>query len=69
MVGTEAASDVFTVVGEGVMARHAWVWIGEAGLQVEELDGGTFVNGHSITGRVQVEYPASVQVGELTLVG
>ena len=68
VVGTEAASDVFTVVGNGVMARHAWVWIGEAGLQVEELDGGTLVNGHSITGRVQVEYPASVQLGEVTLV-
>ena len=68
VVGTETASDVFTVVGEGVTLRHAWVWIGEAGLQVEDLGGGTLVNGYSITERVQVEYPASVQVGELTLV-
>ena len=68
VVGTEIAGDVFTVVGEGVMARHAWVWIGEGGLQVEDLGGGTFVNGHCISERVQVEYPASVQVGELTLV-
>ena len=68
VIGTEAASDVFTVEGEGVSARHAWVWIGEEGLQAEDLGGGTCVNGHSITVRVRVEYPASVQVGELTLV-
>jgi hypothetical protein len=67
-VGTETASDVFTVVCEGVMPRHAWVWISEAGLQVEDLGSGTLVNGYTITERVQVEYPASVQVGELTLV-
>jgi serine/threonine protein kinase len=68
VVGTETASDVFTVVCEGVLARHAWVWISEAGLQVEDLGGGTLVNGYQITERVQVEYPASVQVGEVTLV-
>ena len=68
VIGAETASDVFTLVGEGVSARHAWVWIGEAGLQVEDLGGGTLVNGHSITERVQVDYPASVQVGEHTLV-
>jgi serine/threonine protein kinase len=59
---------VFNVHGDGVTARHAWVWIGEAGLQVEDLGGGTQVNGYQINERVQVEYPASVQVGELTLV-
>jgi hypothetical protein len=68
VVGTEDASDVFTVVGDGVVARHAWVWISEAGLQVEDFGGGTCVNGYQITERVEVEYPASVQVGELTLV-
>ncbi len=68
VIGAETASDVFTLVGEGVSARHAWVWIGEAGLQVEDLGGGTLVNGHSIAGRVQVDYPASVHVGEHTLV-
>ena len=68
MIGTETASDVFTVVGDSVKARHAWVWIGEAGMQVEDLGGGTLVNGYQISERVQVEYPASVQVGELTLV-
>ncbi len=62
VVGTETASDVFTVQGDGVMPRHAWVWIGEAGLQVEDLGGGTLVNGYQITERVQVEVPASVQV-------
>jgi hypothetical protein len=68
VIGAETASDVFTVHGAGVMPRHAWVWISEAGLQVEDLGAGTLVNGYQITERVQVEYPASVQVGELTLV-
>ena len=68
VIGTETASDVFTVHGDGVMPRHTWVWIGEAGLQVEDLGCGTLVNGYQITERVQVEYPARVQVGELTLV-
>ncbi len=68
VIGTETASDVFTVHGEGVTERHAWVWISEAGLQVEDLGGGTLVNGYTITERAQLEYPASVQVGELTLV-
>jgi hypothetical protein len=44
------------------------VWIAEAGIQVEGLAGDTLVNGYVIHERVQVEYPASVQVGELTLV-
>ena len=68
VIGTETASDVFTVQGEGVMPRHALVWISEAGLQVEDLGGGTLVNGYPISERVQVEVPASVQVGEITLV-
>ena len=68
VVGTETASDVFTIHGEGIMLRNAWVWIGEAGMQVEDLGDGTLVNGYQITERVQVEYPASIQVGEITLV-
>ena len=68
VIGTETASDVFTVQGEAIASRHAWVWISEAGLQVEDLGGGTLVNGYQITERVQVEYPASVQVGNITLV-
>ncbi len=68
VIGTETASDVFSVQGDGIAPRHAWVWISEAGLQVEDLGGGTWVNGYQINERVQVEYPASVQVGEITLV-
>ena len=68
VIGTETGSDMFTVAAEGVMGRHAWLWITQCGLQVEDLAGGTLVNGHPITGRVEAEYPASVQVGELTLV-
>jgi hypothetical protein len=68
VIGTETASDVFSVQGDGIAPRHAWVWISEAGLQVEDLGGGTLVNGYQINERVQVEYPTSVQVGEVTLV-
>ncbi len=68
VLGTEEAADVLRVVGEGVAPQHAWVGIAEARIQVEDLAGGTLVNGHPITGRVEAEYPALVQVGELTLV-
>jgi serine/threonine protein kinase len=68
VLGTEDAPDVLTVAGEGVAARHAWVWIVEGRMQVEDLAGGTLVNGHPIEGRVEAEYPASIQVGEVTLV-
>ena len=68
VIGTETASDVLTVQGEAIAPRHAWVWISEAGLQVEDLGGGTLVNGYQISERVEVKYPASVQVGDLTLV-
>ena len=68
VIGTETASDVFSVQGDGIAPRHAWVWISEAGVQVEDLGGGTLVNGCQISERVQVEYPASVQVGDVTLV-
>ena len=40
--------------GDGVGARHAWIWISEAGMQVEDLGEGTLVNGYQITERVQV---------------
>ena len=67
VIGTETGTDVFTVEGEGIIARHAWVWISGEGMQVEDLGGGTLVNGHAVSERVQVEYPASVQIGEVTL--
>ena len=68
MIGTEEAADVFTIIGDHVAARHAWVWLADERMQVEDLGGGTLVNGHPITERVEVEYPASVQVGSITLV-
>ena len=67
MLGTEEAPDVLTLQGDGVAARHAQVRIAAGRIQVEDLAGGTLVNGHAITGRVEAEYPASVQVGEVTL--
>lgn len=68
VLGTEEASDVLKIEGEGIARRHAWVWLASERMQVEALAGGTLVNGHPIEGRVEVEYPASVQVGEVTLV-
>ena len=68
VIGTEEAADVFTIAGEDVAARHAWLWLAGERMQVEDLGGGTLVNGHPITERVEVEYPASVQVGSITLV-
>ena len=67
VLGSEQAPDVLTVSGEGVASRHAWVSIAEGRLQVEDFAGGTLVNGHPIEGRVEAEYPASVQVGSVTL--
>ena len=37
VIGAETASDVFTVNRGGVTGRHAWVWISETGVQVEDL--------------------------------
>ncbi len=59
---------MWMIQGEGIAPRHACVWLADARMQVEDLAGGTLVNGCAIDGRVEVEYPASVQVGEVTLV-
>ena len=67
VLGTENAPDVLTVSGDGVAPRHARVWIAKGRMQVEDLAGGTLVNGHPIEGRVEMGYPASVQMGELTV--
>ena len=68
VLGTEEATDVLSIQGEGIAPRHARVWIAGERMQVEDFAGGTLVNGHPIAGRVEVEFPASVQVGEVTLV-
>jgi len=68
VLGTEEAPDVLSVSGEGIAPRHAWVRILEGGMQIEDLAGGTLVNGHPIERPVEVAYPASVQVGDVTLV-
>ncbi len=68
VLGTEESPDVLTVAGEGIAPRNTWVWIAEGRMQVEDIAGGTLVNGNPIEGRVEAEYPASVQVGEFVLV-
>lgn len=44
LLGTGEASDELWVEGEGIEPRHAWVWIAEARMQVEDLAGGALVN-------------------------
>ncbi|RFC45958.1 MAG: Serine/threonine protein kinase/WD40 repeat/WD40 repeat [Verrucomicrobia bacterium] len=70
VVGSEAAGDVLRVVAEGVAPRHVRVRLASERMQVEDLgtDLGTLVNGNAIEGRVEFEYPASVQFGKVTLV-
>ena len=68
VLGSADAIDVLRISGEGVAPRHAWVWITAGRMQVEDLAGGTLVNGHPVEGRVEVESPASVQAGAVTLV-
>ncbi|NBV87062.1 MAG: serine/threonine protein kinase, partial [Verrucomicrobia bacterium] len=68
ILGSESAFGVMRVVGEGVAPRHAKVKYGGERLVVEALGGETFVNGSPIQGRVEVDYPASVEVGDVTLV-
>ena len=68
VLGTEEAPDVLTIQGDGVAARHALVRVAAGRIQVEDLAGGTLVNGHPIEGRVEAGYPAWVQVGSVTLV-
>jgi len=67
VIGQQTAPDVFSVADSSVAQRHAMLWIGPQKLQVEELEGETLVNGYLIKERVEVEYPASVQTGNVTL--
>jgi hypothetical protein len=67
VIGQEAAPDVFTVSDASVAQRHAMLWVGSQKLQVEQLEGETLVNGYTIKERVEVDYPASVQTGDVTL--
>ena len=68
VIGTETAVDVFTIAGNGLRPRHARVSISKSGLQVEAIAGSTSVNGIPFTERVEVGYPATLQLGEVTVV-
>jgi len=67
VLGTGRAEGIYTIGGEGVAPRHAWLWISGRGLQVEDLAGGALVNGEYIQERVQVSYPVRVQLGEVSV--
>ncbi len=54
------------IPNEQVSPRHAALSLGQDYLEVEDLESGigTRVNGCDIEGRVQVEYPAALQIGD-----
>lgn len=70
ILGSDTEAGVFSLPYEGVAPRHAWICLQDGILFVEDLGsaGGTLVNGMAITGRVEVHCPASVHVGEVTVV-
>jgi len=44
VIGSEESSDVWKIEGEGIAPRHAWVWIAQQCMQVEDLAGGPSSN-------------------------
>ncbi len=58
---------MWTIAGVGIAARHALVRVAAGRIRIENPAGGTPVNSHPITGRVEADCAVSVQVGELTL--
>lgn len=63
-VGTDPSCSL-VVEGEGLAPHHANIWLESERIQIEDLGGreGTTVNGYDISGRVEVECPASIQIG------
>jgi pSer/pThr/pTyr-binding forkhead associated (FHA) protein len=61
---------VFSLNYEGVAPRHARLWLGSDTLCVEDLGSatGTLVNGIPVTVRVEVDYPACIQVGTVSVI-
>ncbi len=68
LVGTDPACGIFLQVA-GVAPMHAEIQLGGEQLLIEDLGsvGGTTVNGYAISGRVEVAFPARVQVGETVI--
>ncbi|MEI6712953.1 MAG: SUMF1/EgtB/PvdO family nonheme iron enzyme [Verrucomicrobiota bacterium] len=63
------ADSTLILSGDGILERHVWVSVAPGMIQVEDLAGntGVCVNGYAIDGRVEVELPASLEVGAFTL--
>jgi serine/threonine protein kinase/WD40 repeat protein len=68
ILGSGSDADVLRVEGEGVVARHARVQVTRHGLRIEDLAGGILLNGAPVSGEARADYPASVQIGDSTLV-
>lgn len=68
LIGTDPACGIFLQIA-GVAPMHAEIQLGGEELLVEDLGslGGTTVNGYAISGRVEVPFPARVQVGETVI--
>ena len=68
IVGSDPSCEV-VIDSVEVAAHHTSLWLEGTMIQVEDLTGthGTLVNGYDISGRVEIECPASVQVGPAVL--
>jgi serine/threonine protein kinase/WD40 repeat protein len=69
IAGADPSCDLVLDV-EGVAAHHATLWLESDRVQLEDIGSGvgTLVNGYDISGRVEVEYPASISMGKAVLV-
>ena len=67
-IGADPGCDV-VIQGDGTHPRHTTVWLTSPQMQLEDLGTalGTQVNGYAVSERVQIDYPASVQIGDTTL--
>ena len=69
VVGADSSCGL-VVEASGISPRHAELEVGVEGLQVEDLGSvsGTMVNGYAISGRVEVAFPATIQLGDTVFV-
>ena len=70
VLGSGNGPGVFSLHYEGVAPRHARLSLGSKTLCVEDLGSttGTLVNGIPATTRVEVGYPAFIQIGAVTVI-
>lgn len=70
ILGSGNGAGVVSLNYEGVAPRHARLRLGSNAICVEDLGSatGTLVNGIPVTVRVEVDYPAFIQIGAVTVI-